>query len=407
MPEVRIGDRIRQIRERQGISQDTLAKWLGISRSMLVLLESGETQPGLSVLDKLAYRLGCDLRTLVSGPAGIDPALVMLRADPALEGNVEAYESIQKCLRIGEEAARLESVLGIDRSGAGQIRYPSAAPSSKMDAVRQGERAAVSERRRLGLGDSPVDNMVNLLEGEGICTSQTALSSHVSGVSIQSPHGIFVFVNSSHPVSRRRFSFAHEYAHVILDLREDSSVVVSLEDEANLLLEVRANAFAAAFLAPDTGCRAFLQESGKGRSSRVEYSAFGGGDRVQVNERNVASRHSVQAFDILLLARHFGVSPEVAAFRLSNLGFLCDEERDRFLEANRSGALAALKKLLRDRQWFEDSEDYSFSSRMLGLALEARRRGEITSGRLIEIAELVGIDRSAVEDALTTVDADD
>lgn len=407
MPEMRIGDRIRLIRERQGISQDTMAKWLGISRSMLVLLESGETQPGLSVLDKLAYRLGCDLRTLVSGPDGIEPALVMLRADPALEGNVEAYESIQKCLRIGEEAANLERVLGIDRAGDRQIRYPAAAPSSKMDAVRQGERAAASERRRLGLGDAPVDNMVSLLEGEGICTSQTALSSHVSGVSILSPHGIFVFVNSTHPVSRRRFSFAHEYAHALLDLREDSSVVVSLENESGLLLEVRANAFAAAFLAPDTGCGAFLQENGKGRPSRVEYTAFGGGNRVQVNERNVASRQSVQPFDILLLARHFGVSPDVAAFRLSNLGFLGDEERDRFLDANSSGALVALKKLLRDRQLLEDSEDYSFASRMLGLALEARRRGEITTGRLIEIAGLVGIDRSTVEEALSTAGTDD
>lgn len=156
MPEVRIGDRIRQIRERQGISQDTMAKWLGISRSMLVLLESGDAQPGLSVLDKLAYRLGCDLRTLVSGSTGIDPALVMLRADPALEGNVEACESIQKCLRIGEEVAHLESILGIDRTGDGQIRYPAAAPSSKMDAVRQGQRAAASENCRLGLGDAPV-----------------------------------------------------------------------------------------------------------------------------------------------------------------------------------------------------------------------------------------------------------
>jgi Zn-dependent peptidase ImmA (M78 family)/transcriptional regulator with XRE-family HTH domain len=407
MPEARIGDRIRQIRERQGLSQDIMAKWLGVSRSMLVLLESGDSQPGLAVLEKLAYRLGCDLRTLVSGPAEIDSTLVMLRADPALEGDVEAYESIQKCLRIGEEVAHLESLLGIDRAGDSHVRYPAAAPSSKMDAVRQGERAAASERRRMGLGEAPIDNMVSLLEGEGICTSQTPLSGHISGVSILSIHGVFVFVNGSQPVARRRFSFAHEYAHVILDLRDESRVVVSLESESNLLLEVRANAFAAAFLAPDTGCRTLLQESGKGRPSRVEYSSFGGGDRVLVNERNVASEQSIQPYDILLLARHFGVSPDVAAFRLSNLGFLDDEERDRFLAANRSGALASLKKLVREPVWFEASEDFSFSSRMLGLALEARRRGEITTGRLIEIAELVNIDRVAVEEALTSIGADE
>ena len=73
----------------------------------------------------------------------------------------------------------------------------------------------------------------------------------------------------------------------------------------------------------------------------------------------------------------------------------------------RSGSLAGLKRLIPDPTWYEDREDYSFSSRMLGLALEARRRGEITTGRLIEIAELVDIDRMAVEEALAAIGRDE
>ncbi len=407
MPEVRIGDRIRQIRERQGISQETLAGWLGVSRAILAQVESGVRNPGIALLENLAYRLGCDLRSLASGDSRIDPVQVLFRADPKLIENTEAMGSIQKCIRISKETSRLEEILGVDRASSGSARFPTPAPRSRMEAVRQGERAAESERRRLRLGVEPIQNMVSLLEGEGIVTAQVSLAADISGISFLGDPWIFIFINLSHRAARKRFSFAHEYAHAILDLQEDSRVVISLDSEAGQLREVRANAFAAAFLAPEESCRQFLISSGKGRSSRIEYAAFGGSDPVGAYERNAAHEQAVQPHDILNLARHFGVSPETAAFRLGNIRLLDEKDRDRFLEDYRSGSLAGLKRLIPDPEWSEEREDYSFTSRMLGLALEARRRGEITTGRLIEIADLVDIDRSAVEEALAAIGRDE
>ena len=173
MPEVRIGDRIRQIRERQGISQETLAGWLGVSRAILAQVESGVRNPGIALLDNLAYRLGCDLRSLASGDSqDRSRASALPRGSETRSRTQRRCGSIQKCMRISKETSRLEEVLGVDRASSGSARFPAPAPRSRMEAVRQGERAAESERRRLRLGAEPIQNMVSLLEGEGIVTAQ-------------------------------------------------------------------------------------------------------------------------------------------------------------------------------------------------------------------------------------------
>lgn len=404
MPEIRLGERLRRLRERQGITQETMAKWLGVSRSMLGLIESGEKMPGLSMIEKLSYRLGCDTRTMLQDSGDIDPLLVMLRADPRLQESEKDTDSIRKCIRLGREITYLERTLGIDRAELASVRSSGNTPGSRLDAVRQGERAAEHERRRLGLGDAPIENMISFLEGEGVITSQVPLDANVSGVSILSGHDLFVFVNKTHPAARRRFSLAHEYAHVLFDLREDSRFVISLDDEGGILREVRANAFAASFLAPEKGCRDFVLAAGKGKASRIGYIAPSGDGVVEAKERNLAADQSLQPYDILLVARQFGISAEMAAYRLSNIRLLGDESRERFLADLRSGALAGLKKLIPDPSWYEDKEDFCFSSRLLGLALEARRRGDITTGRLVEVAALVDIPRGDVEEALASLE---
>jgi len=404
VPEKSLGERLRRLRERQGITQETMAKWLGVSRSTLGSIESGEKQPGLSVLESLAYHLGCDPKYLLQDSGDIDPLLVMLRADPRLQESEEDKESVRKCIHLSREIAYLEGILGIDRGEVSSIRYPSINLEDKLDAIRQGERAAEHERRRLGLGDAPIENMISLLEGEGIITSQVPLEVNISGVSILSGRDLFIFVNRTHPVARRRFSMAHEYAHALFDLREDARFIISLDNEGGILREVRANAFAASLLAPEAGCRAFVLASGKGRHSRVEYLAPSGEEVIQAKERNLAAEQSLQPYDILLIARRFGISAETAAYRLVNLRLLNDEPRDRFLEDLKSGALTSLRKLIPDPGWYEDKEDFSFSSRLLGLALEARRRGAISTGRLVEVANLVDISRDDVEDALASLE---
>jgi transcriptional regulator with XRE-family HTH domain len=65
----RIADRVRDLRAAQGLSLDALAAKSGVSRSMISLIERGESSPTAVVLEKLAAGLGVMLAALFDAPA--------------------------------------------------------------------------------------------------------------------------------------------------------------------------------------------------------------------------------------------------------------------------------------------------------------------------------------------------
>jgi transcriptional regulator with XRE-family HTH domain len=78
----RIAQRVRERRVAAGLSLDALSNQCGVSRSMLSLIERGETSPTAVVLDKLAAGLGVPLAALFEAPPpGGEP--VARRADQA------------------------------------------------------------------------------------------------------------------------------------------------------------------------------------------------------------------------------------------------------------------------------------------------------------------------------------
>lgn len=64
----RIAARVRQLRAAHGVSLDALARKSGVSRSMLSLIERGESSPTAVVLEKLAAGLRVTLASLFDGP---------------------------------------------------------------------------------------------------------------------------------------------------------------------------------------------------------------------------------------------------------------------------------------------------------------------------------------------------
>ena len=60
----RIAERVRALRAERGFSLEVLAAESGVSRSMISLIERGESSPTAVVLDKLAVALGVTLASL-------------------------------------------------------------------------------------------------------------------------------------------------------------------------------------------------------------------------------------------------------------------------------------------------------------------------------------------------------
>lgn len=68
----RIAQRVRDLRTAKSLSLDALSTQCGVSRSMLSLIERGETSPTAVVLDKLAAGLGVPLASLFEAPPRAD-----------------------------------------------------------------------------------------------------------------------------------------------------------------------------------------------------------------------------------------------------------------------------------------------------------------------------------------------
>jgi transcriptional regulator with XRE-family HTH domain len=77
----RIADRVRSLRAQAGMSLEALAGKCDVSRSMISLIERGETSPTAVVLEKIATGLGVTLGSLFDSPAGGAPNPVSTARD--------------------------------------------------------------------------------------------------------------------------------------------------------------------------------------------------------------------------------------------------------------------------------------------------------------------------------------
>ena len=201
-----------------------------------------------------------------------NPVTAMFRAHRELSGRPAATASLRLCGDVHREVANLRELLELDRGIPPIPEYSLRAPKSKWDAVQQGSAAAEKERRRLNLGNRSTPRRGR---PPGSAGHQHAPGGHgrdgISGLTLISAIGnVLVAANRTHPILRRRFSFAHEYAHVLLD-RELKAILRHTRDRSSLM-EVRDNAFAASFLMPyraGTGRTSTATDS-HGEPSRTE-----------------------------------------------------------------------------------------------------------------------------------------
>jgi transcriptional regulator with XRE-family HTH domain len=79
----RLAARLRGLRTERALTLDALADRAGVSRSMISLIERGESSPTAAVLDRLAAGLGVTIASLFAVEARADASPVSRRADQA------------------------------------------------------------------------------------------------------------------------------------------------------------------------------------------------------------------------------------------------------------------------------------------------------------------------------------
>ncbi|HEX3526488.1 MAG TPA: XRE family transcriptional regulator [Thermoanaerobaculia bacterium] len=399
--------RIRTAREACGLTQEQVAERLGVSRPTVVQIEAGKRSVSSLELDKLAHLMGRDLHEFMAESFEATDALVALfRAQPDVLAHPAVADALRDCVALGREITNLERLVGVDRGTAATAVYPLPVPASRWEAIQQGERLASEERRRLGLGDAALPDIAELLEAQGIRTGVVNLPADISGLTLNDPKvGLFVVVNREHHVLRRRFSLAHEYAHVLAD--RDRFGLVSRTSERDNLIEVRANAFGASFLMPDEGVRQAVSNLGKGMPSRVYTEVFDEVESLDVEGRTAPGSQAVQLYDVVQLAHHFGVSRAAMLYRLRSLRLVSQAELDSMRQLDEGGRGKQIAAHLGLPEPNHAAIRDGFRHRILGLALEAYRREEISRGKLTELAAMLGISRDEVDSLIKDAGLDD
>jgi len=406
-----LGRRIRAAREACRMTQDEAAKHAGVSRPTFVQIEGGNRSVSSLELDKLAYLFGRDIREFIGASFQEEDTLAALfRAQAEVVGQPVVLEKIRECMAIGRELTSLERLVGIDRDLTAVASYPFPPPKTRWEAIQQGQRLAEEERRRLGLGTGPLPDLAELLESQGVRTGLVDLPDDVSGLTLSDRKvGLFVVANRGHHYLRRRFSFAHEYAHVVAD--RERFGLISRASERDDLIEVRANAFAANFLMPEDGFRQFVGGLGKGKPSRTYAEVFDEAGSLNVEGRTEPGSQTLQLYDVVQLAHHFVVSRPSVLYRLRNLRLVNEAEFEQLKRLDATGKGKQLAEHLGLPEPDHTEMRGEFKHRFLGLALEAYRRDELSRGKLRELASLVGLPSAdlgqLIEDAGIDADASD
>jgi Zn-dependent peptidase ImmA (M78 family) len=203
----------------------------GISTRSLSAYENGTQEPAEAALDALASALDV-------------PAAFLTAPDiDEIPVGAVSYRALSKITASQRDAARSAARLAVCLSEWIDERFRLPSPDVPSLPGPDPETCAETVRARWGLGQSPVSNMVHLLEAHGVRVfSLAADCADVDAFSFPWKGTPFVFLNPAKTAERGRFDAAHELGHLVLHSGSQPPAGPAAEQEASR--------FAAAFLMP-------------------------------------------------------------------------------------------------------------------------------------------------------------
>lgn len=230
------GDRVRQARELRGLTQTTLAEGVGLKQAAIAHIETGRSQPSEDVFRRIALQTGFPVSFFEQGPPPqFSPGSLLFRALRSTTARERAQAQ-----RYGEIMFENLGRMSTRVTPVNPLRLPEVVGGIESDFAADMTRTAFGLRP-----DSPVPNLINLVERSGVTVltlplrlSRRDAYSLWAGPKLEQP---VIVLSSGVPGDRQRFSIAHELGHLVLH-RTVRSAVRQLENEADR--------FAASFLLP-------------------------------------------------------------------------------------------------------------------------------------------------------------
>lgn len=406
---VAVGKKLAAARENAGLSQEQAAKAIGIPRSALSLIETGDRTLStleLAGLAKLYGRPIIEFLQVPEAPTSSAGLVALCRVSEEFASTPELQQHIKKLLDICREGASLEQILKRPVR-KGPPAYAFEEPKNQADAVEHGLAIAAEERKRLDLGDAPIPDIAELLACQGIWAASSTLPNEMSGLFLRDAVvGLAIIVNEKHPTARKRFSYAHEYAHALLD--RDRAVTVTTKSNSKDLIERRANAFAAAFLMPEAGVREVLECLRAGEPSRRLFVSYDVATEAssEAEKRSAPRSTAIDFTHAALVAYHFDVSYQAACYRLIDLDFVNREELNKLLSQEESLGRPYLELLPKGKALYQsDPDGHELVEQLIPLVIEALKAEEISESKARAISKSLRLSRADIDTVLALGEA--
>ncbi len=328
-----VGSRIRLGRKAAGLSQREMAAMCNLSAMAISKYERDVMMPSSSVLLAIADTLGVSTEFLLSSTS-VSLTVPLYRCKKSLRMKDQASVLAKAQAHI-ERYVELESLLSMETA----FKMPTCSKRvvSSIDDV---EKVSSELRHEWGLGKGPIENLMEVLESNGIKVAVVDAHAAFDALFVQIDGGAPVVVVRRDLVGdRQRFSVAHELGHLMVKHQE------------GLNAEKVANRFAGALLVP---AEAAVAELGVRRS------------RLDVRE-------------LCSLKRKYGMSISAWAYRAKDLGIITNTY---FSSFNR---FLRMKGLHREEFCLLEQES---TSRMARLVQRAIAEGLVSRTKAMELSDV-------------------
>jgi len=369
LSDVEIGERLRLAREGAKLTQAQAADLIGAARTTLVAIEQGKRRIQMDELQKLATAYRTSANAILRREAvHLDMVPRFRKLDDSKDDDIERATRLLNSLVRAE--VELENALGVSRAR----NYPPERPLLPGDVRSQAEQDAQELRDWLGLGASPVTDIISLLDLQlGIRVYVRPLSGKVSGLfAYDEAAGACILLNANHPQERLTQTGVHELAHVVSTRKQPE--VLTHEERFASREERYANYFQRNFITPARAVRKRFAEITAGQS-------------------HLTRRH------VILLAHAFGISREAMVRRLEELKLARDGTWDWFQEHDGISD-AQVREVLGDLSVRADIAVLAMGlvpPRLALLAREAWKKELYSEGQLARLLEL---DRHGIRELL-------
>ncbi len=242
------GERLKKARIYRGLTVAELAERIGCQRQTLSMYEISKSQPtDKTTVARLAQELDFPVQYFYEHPNTVAYGTVYFRS---LLTTNKRYRS--------EQIVKMDYLSQIYSMLQDYVAFPEFTPLDLTDNVTP-EQAAYALRDAWGLGRSPIDNLISVVEQHGILVTSFSTStndvdafSQYMGVG-DAPTYIIAYSNNKTSAARIHFDIAHELGHICL--HEWSEDIEEISKEQFRSKEREANDFASAFLLPEESFR--------------------------------------------------------------------------------------------------------------------------------------------------------